>query len=353
MDSLAFLERAGTGKLQPVYVLHGDDDFLKRRVRMALRTWVLGNAEGEFGLARYPGETAAWAEVHDELETLPFLGSRRLVLVEDADAFVTRYRTALEKYVGAPAATGVLVLEVKSWPATTRLARMIDQAATLVCKAPSVSRVPDWCVHWASTQYGKPITGPAAQLLVRLVGPELGQLDQELAKLTTYVGEGKRIDTGDVDQLVGNSRAANTWKIFDAIAAGQMGEALAILDRLFAQGEEPMRLLGAFSHQLRQLAQAARLCVQGTPLTLALEQVGVLAFNIRGCEQLLRHLGRRRAERLYDWLLELDMGLKGGSQLPDRTQLERLVVQLARKTEDKQTKKVDRETGRQGDREEP
>jgi DNA polymerase-3 subunit delta len=45
----------------------------------------------------------------------------------------------------------------------------------------------------------------------------------------------------------------------------------------------------------------------------------------------LRHLGRPRAERLYDWLLEMNMGMRGGSTLSERTLLERFVVRLARK----------------------
>jgi len=43
-------------------------------------------------------------------------------------------------------------------------------------------------------------------------------------------------------------------------------------------------------------------------------------------KQQLRHLGRHRADRLYDWLIETDLGLKGSSQLPPRTLLERLVI---------------------------
>src|SRR5205085_2744898 len=113
----------------------------------------------------------------------------------------------------------------------------------------------------------------AAALLVELIGPEMGLLDQELLKLTSYVGDRKRIDVQDVDTLVGRSRAENTWKIFDAIGAGQTREALAILDRLLDQGDDPHRLLGAFSSQLRRLAQASRLAKLGRPLMVALEQV--------------------------------------------------------------------------------
>src|SRR5205807_5562196 len=136
------------------------------------------------------------------------------------------------------------------------------------------------------------LTASAARLLVDLVGAEMGQLDQELAKLAIYVGEAKRVDNEDVDKLVGSSRAENIWKIFDAIGSGQSGAALEILSRLFEQGEEPMRLLGAFSVQLRRLAQVGRLSQQGQPLSTAMDQAGVPPFVQRGCEQQLRHLGR-------------------------------------------------------------
>src|SRR5262249_43467628 len=253
---------------------------------------------------------------------------RRLVVVENADPFVTRHRAALEKYVSQPAETGILVLDVKSWPSNTRLAKQVAADAAIVCKAPPAYRLPDWCIRWAASHHGKQLTQPAARLLVDLVGTDMGLLDQELTKLAIYAGKASRIDTADVDQLVGNSRAENTFKVFDAIAAGKAGDALTILDRLFEQGEDALRILGAFSLQLRRLAQAARLNQRGHSLTSAFDEVDIPPFARQGCEQQLRHLGRR-VDRLYDWLLETDLGLKGGSTLPPRTLLERFVVRLA------------------------
>jgi DNA polymerase-3 subunit delta len=331
MDSLAFLDKAGKQKVQPVYVLHGDEDFLKRQVLAALQGLVLGQPGDSFGLSTHAGDRATFADVHDEVQTLPFLGPRRLVVVENADPFVTRHRPALEKYVTNPAPHGVLVLDVKLWPTNTRLAKLLDGPGTVTCKALAGQRLTEWCVRRMASSYGKQLSAPAAAMLVDLVGAEMGQLDQELAKLAAYAGEAARVDAGDVDALVGSSRAENTWKIFDAIAGGRPGEALEILDRLFEQGEDPLRVLGAFSMQLRRLAQAYRLTGQGQSLPGALAEAGVPPFAVRGAEQQLRHLGRRRADRLYDWLLETDLGLKGSSALPPRTLLERLVVRLARK----------------------
>jgi DNA polymerase-3 subunit delta len=330
MDSLAFLEMPPGPPPRPVYVLHGDEDFLKRQVLSALRALVLGPGDEDFGLSTLEGDKAAFAAVHDELTTLPLLGGQRLVVVHNADPFVTRHRAHLEKYLTRPAPCGVLVLEVKSWLSTTRLAKQVDAAGTIACKAPAAYKLANWCVQWAASRHGKQLLPAAANLLVDLVGADMGQLDQEMTKLAIYVDRGNRIEAGDVDKLVGSSRAENTWKIFDAMAQGKAAEALAILDRLLEQESEPLRILGAFSMQLRRLAQAARLTHQGLSLHAALEQAGFMPYNIKGGEQQLRHLGRRRADQLFDWLLEVDLGLKGFSQLPARTLLERLVVRLAR-----------------------
>jgi DNA polymerase III subunit delta len=333
MDSLTFLDRRPSAKPQPIYVLTGDEDFLKRQVLTALKALVLAGSDESFGLSIYTGDKAPLATVRDDLDTLPFLGPRRLVVVEEADPFVTLHRASLEKYVGQPSTTGVLVLVVKTWPATTRLAKLVSDAVTITCKAPAAYKLPPWCVEWAAALHGKQLTEPAAQLLVELIGGEMGQLDQELAKLAIYAGSAARIDVDDVDALVGRSQGANLFKIFDAIGSGRAGEALAILDRLFDQNEEPIRILGAFSMQLRRLAQAARLSQHGVPLPAAIGRVGVPPFAAKGSEQQLRHIGPRRAERLYDWLIEIDLGMKGSSPLPPRVLLERLIVQLAKARE--------------------
>jgi DNA polymerase-3 subunit delta len=326
MDSLTFLERAARSQPQPLYVVHGDEDFLKRLVLKAIRDLVFGPEAEDADTSTYAGDKATLAAVLDDLQTLPFFSPRRLVVVDDADPLVTRYRAALEKRVGQLPATATLVLNVKSWPSNTRLYKLVENGA-IGCKAPAAYKLPQWCVQWAQSCHGKQLALAAANLLVELVGPEMGLLDQELLKLALYVGAKPRIDSADVDKLVGSSRAEETWKIFTAIAQGQPREALGILDRLLEQGEDPLRLLGAFSWQLRRLVQAARRSEQGQPLNLALQEVGIK--NVPAGEQQLRHLGRR-TDRLYDWLLEVDFGLKGGSPMPPRLLLERFVLRLAR-----------------------
>jgi DNA polymerase-3 subunit delta len=329
MDAVAFLSRP-PAKAGPLYVLHGEESFLKRQAIRVIRNAAVGPEADEQAVAVKAGDTATFADVFDELETLPFFFPRRLVVVDNADPFVTEHRAELERKVGSLPSTGTLVLDVKSWAANTRLAKLVDNTATIVCKAPPSASVPGWCSEWAQAHHGKQLPSPAARLLADLVGPELGLLDQELAKLAVFVGKRARIETEDVDRLVGQSRMESTFKIFDAIAAGDSRQALAILDQAFDQGEEPYRILGAFGSQLKKLAQANRLTERGVAPSAALSQVGVPPFAVRGSEQQMRHLGRRRLDRLYDWLLQLYLDMRGNSPLPVRTLFERLVIRLAR-----------------------
>lgn len=331
MEALAFLERKKS-KPETLYVLPGDEAFLKREVLRAIKSLALGDDADESAMSTHAGERAAFAAVWDELETVPFFGPRRLVVVDNADPFVTKYRTQLEKKIEALPATGVLVLDVKQWPANTRLAKMVDNAATLVCKAPPAYKLPQWACEWAAARHQKPMVLAAGQLLVELVGAEMGLLDQEILKLAIYVGDRAKITEEDVDRLVGNSRAENVWQIFDLIGQGNPAEAIRFLQRLLGQGDDPQKILGMMGGQLRKLAQAGRLVAsQGLSVSNALAQAGFQPFVLNKVEQQLRHLGRHRALRLYAMFLELHMDLRGNSPLPAATLLERFVLRLAMK----------------------
>ena len=326
MDSLTFLK--DEGPVGPLYVLYGDEPFLKRRVLLSLRERALGPEGDAQSVATHTGATATFAEVFDELQTLPFFTRRRVVVVEEADPFVTEHRTQLERKFGNLPASGVLILEVKTWASNTRLAKMVPNLAAIECKVLKQNMLPAWCSNWAASQYQKQLPAPAAAMLVDYVGPEMGLLDQEILKCSIYVDPRRTIEMEDVDRLVGNNRSESIFKMFDAMAEGRTAQALGMFERALDQGEEPFKIMGAFNSQLRRLAKAHRLAARGKNLRDALATAGVPPFAISSSESLLRQLGQRRLRRLYDWLVEANLDLRGNSPLPERMILERFLVRL-------------------------
>jgi DNA polymerase III subunit delta len=335
MDALAFLEKAAKSKRQPVYVLLGDEDFLKRHVREAINSLVLGEIEHDLAVSPFGGEKLDFATVRDELDTLPFIGPARVVVVEGADPFVTNCRESLEKYVAKPSKVGVLILDVKTFPETTKLAKALPDASKIVCKAPAPNKLPDWCVGWAKTKLGKKLDPDAAHFLVELVGPQMGLLAQELDKLSVSIGTAPAITHETIDTYVGRSRSANVFHILDAIGENNAAKAFQLLTELFDEGEDPFGIAGVLGSQLRKLATVGRLLTEGQTLITAMDNAGVGKWPQarQSFEKQVKHLGRRRLDRILEWLVELQVGLRGGNALPERVQVERLVSQLARPRE--------------------
>ncbi|MBU4399184.1 MAG: DNA polymerase III subunit delta [Planctomycetes bacterium] len=342
----------------PVCAVFGDETFLRRQAILCLRSAVLGDDDGDFSLTAFEGRGTPFRDVHEELSTVAmFGGGRRLVVVEQADDFVSRWRAELEDYIAKPSRSGVLALDLHSLPGNTRLYKMIAADGLLIdCRAPAPARLTKWLADWAKRRHGVHLNPTAADVLAEIVGPELGLLDQELAKLALLAGDDRKITPEMVQRNVGGWRAKTTWEMLDAAMDGNVAEAMLQLDRLLSSGEQPIGLLGQISASLRRFAAATRLVLQAeaeakkvsgtfcakhpsgrsgkrflTPFSLrgALEQAGVRSFVLQKAERQLRLLGRHRGEQLYRWLLQADLDLKGKSTMPPRLVLERLIVRLS------------------------
>jgi DNA polymerase-3 subunit delta len=192
-----------------------------------------------------------------------------------------------------------------------------------------------WLVASAKKTHAVKLALPVAEQLAEMVGPELGLLDQELAKLALSVGPQKEITAEMVTRLVGAWRAKTAWDMLDAALDGNAPQALVQLDRLILAGEHPVAILGQISASLRRLAAATRLVLAGEAAgrrvspRAALERAGVKGYFLDKTERQLRRLGRHRGRQLYRWLIEADLDLKGDSPAPPRTILERLLAQIS------------------------
>lgn len=323
----------------PICAVAGDEAFLKREVLAAIRDQVLDDDEGEFSLTTFTGRDVQLRDVLDALATTTLFGSgRRLVIIDEADTFVTEHRGELETYVERPFAGGVLVLEVKTWPSTTRLARAVAASGlTIECKSLQESQVKRWLTQRATAKYQVRLDAGAADALLELLPPELGILAQELEKLSLLASTEKRIDAALVTQNVGGWRTRTTWDMVDAVADGRASDALEQLHRLISSGEKPQGLFPQMSHSLRQLAAATRILesaeAAGSRMTLhaALQQAGVPPFKLAAAERQLRQIGRDRARQLTGWLLAADLAMKGYNSADARARLEieRLIIRLS------------------------
>jgi len=337
----------------PLCAIAGDDAFLRHEVRTTLVRELSRDDQEEDsgeGLAceSFDGRVAEMPDVMDALRERSLFGAkRRIVVVEEADTMVKRCREKFEQYLEKPIAEAILVLEVKTWPGNTRLAKAVAKSGlTIRCQVPTQGRelteftkqLKGWLIHVARTQHEVELQRPAVDCLLEQLPTEVGILCQEVAKLSLLTTEGKAIDAGLVRKHVGSWRTRKTWDMIDAAAEGRAAEALDQLDRLLAAGEEPHALLPQMASTFRRFAAAARSYERAEsrrqPISLrtALQQSGMPPFKLSSAEGQLKQIGRPRAKQLYGWLLAADLQLKGYNSTKERARrvLETLIVRLAK-----------------------
>ena len=331
-----------------VVAIVGDEPFLAGQLLGLLRDRrVPDDADRSWAWREFDGDAIEDPrDVFDEAATVPmFAGATRVAVVRAADPFVTKSRPALETLAAGPRGPrGLVILEVKTFPATTRLAKsLVSQGAIIDVAVPARTDLAVWVRQWAKARHQCVLEAATAQRLLERLGNDLGQVDQAVQRLAgAHAGRGGPIPPEEVDDMVGSPQERSAWGMVDAAAAGNAPEALAALADLLASGENPIALFAQAATSLRRLSAAARLLGlpsgAGRPAGFdeALRAAGVAAWPkaLSQAREALQQLGGRRARQLPRQLAELDRSLKGDASrgLRARLALERLICMMARQS---------------------
>ncbi|GIW93859.1 MAG: DNA polymerase III subunit delta [Pirellulaceae bacterium] len=352
IHALDFLENSGAYLPAAATLLMGNEPYLRR---MVLDELIAQRAPDEGSYEVLQGPDLEWRDFSSHLETRSLFSPdrARLVVVDEAEAFVSDNRQKLEKYLANPSPATELVLIAHSINTDTKVYKLLATRHRVIrCTAPpgwggrgvDTGRVLQWLMSRAARVHRVTLDPKAGQVMLDRVGVDFGVLDQELARLAVLRLPETHLSVEFVDEHVGNWRMRTGWEMIDAMLRGDAATALQMLHRLLDSGEGDVSLVfGQLSWALRQYAAATRIVQraeragQRPQLPAALAAAGVRDVprgNVQRAVTNLRQIGRRRASQLYRWLLEIDLALKGTHSQPDRARfaLEQLILKLSRPT---------------------
>lgn len=348
----------------PLFVVVGDEPFLKQRAMDRIVQALSRGPEGIFGVrmadAEGPEEQrpSSLQEALADVSTPSLFSAGAVVVVKRADKLLGRAGApeALLEYLERPARSGTLVLDLKSLDGRTRLGRALrDSSAVVECKrlydqpppwkrdaAPHDNPLAQWIVQEGrgeNLSFGLPV----AQELAERVGNHLGALHEEIGKLALYLGAGSgrpaKVSSADVAASVGDYNEFGVFRFADAVGDRDLAEALRISRGLFEQGvrtfgsgerAQPARapgiLLERVHGKLREIFRARAVLDAGG----SAEDVGRALEKHRAfLPGLLAQAGRWPLERMHealDALFQAEIRMKTGSD--GRTEVERVLVQL-------------------------
>lgn len=319
-----------------VVVLHGKDAFLRLERGRQLES-ALQERFGGVDRMDLDGTNAALADVLDNLRTPGLFAGHKLVVLENAEAFMGAEdrRRAMERYAENPCSEATLLMRCASGWRPGNFDKLVAKVGAVIkCDSPTPMEAVKWCAARSLRRHQAEMEPAAAELLVEKLGPDLGRLDAELGKLAAAAarpGAGAtKVTRAIVQEFTGLSREEQAWEIQGPVLEGKADAALIKLDELLRVSRVPEVMIGwSLVDLARKVHDASCLLSQG-------ESEGAVARALKlwgPASSSVVRAGRRikpaAAARLFRMAVETDRATKNGTAPEPARAFEGLMVQLA------------------------
>ena len=336
VNAAAAIAQAKRGQLLPVYLVTGEERFLRDQVTAALREASLGSGVAAFNEDKFTAGEASADAVLSAARTVPMMANKRFVLVRSAERWDGSGDEAasldlVAAYAQAPVDSTCLVLVFDKLDGRRKLAALAKKQGFIVeCAILDRHALPGWIVERCA-QRGHAIDRETADVLAEIAGPELAYVSDAVERLSLYAGAGQPITEEAIADCVARVRTADTWALVDAVGARDLGLALKMLADAYDPRDRGLPLLGALAWSIRQLAKFQIAHAAGASVEEAARKAGVFQpFRARELAQKARGLKAKDLERWLLVLAETDVALKS-SRRPPEAILEDALTKLCRR----------------------
>lgn len=339
------IERAESGHLLPVWLLSGEERFLRDQALAAITKAALAGGLAELNLDRFTAGETPIDKVLAATRTVPMMAKRRVVVIRGLERWDTSTSESpseedgkalppldrLAEYAKAPIDTTCTILVAQKLDGRRKLVALAKKANFLVDCAPVDDRkLPAW-IRMRAEAKGHTIDQDVCELIAEIAGPDLSYLDDVLERLSLYVGSKTPITEDAVSVCVTRVKLADTWKLVDAASTKDLGKVLALFADVYDPRDRGLPLVGAVAWSLRQLLKLDAALRDGASIDEAARRAGIYpAFRAREHAKKLKAFRPRELERWLVIVQETDVALKSSRRPPDAI-LEEMFTRLCRR----------------------
>lgn len=269
------IEDALEGGARLLY-LQGDAGVLVDPLVEAAEAWGVARCGlPAFNHSRFRASDDNASDAISTARTVPMMADLRVVVLRDLDQARAALAESLIDYmkqsspttlfIGVAGAFGKPRKGEKSWG--TRFANAARKHGVYVSlKAKDVN--PRRFAHDHAAGLGLHLGRREADVLVELVGTDLGRLVQEVEKLAIYLGatpdgEAVRVTGEAMEDVCSALAEESVWELTSGIARQDRRLALRALHRLLSDGQEPHYLFAMVAMQLRKVLHGVQLLRRG------------------------------------------------------------------------------------------
>jgi len=256
------------GKPGQLYILHGEETYLRDYYLGKLRELLLSGGMGEFNFHEIKARDMSPHALEEAVDCLPMMAERTLVQITDFDLFKAgekdreAYIRIFEQLPDYCCVVFLYDLIEYKGDARTKLAAALKKQGTVVnFLRQEQGDLVDW-VRRRFRALGKDIDSRLALDLIFLSGDLMTSLIGEIEKIAAYSKQ-KHITRGDIEAVATPQLDAVVFRMTDAIGEGNFDKAMSVLGELYQMQEPPIKIMWSLGRQMRQLYSARLAREQG------------------------------------------------------------------------------------------
>ena len=310
-----------------IYLLHGQEDYLKRLYRDKLRNAII-SPEDTMNFSYFEGKDFPVQELISIAHTVPFFSERRLILVENSGCF--KNQSDLPDYIGDFPESTYLVFVEREVDKRNRMYKAVQKKGTV---SEMNGLTEDDLKLWIAQSLkkdGKKITEQNIMYMVQKTGPDMKNLENELEKLISYVGEEPVINREAIDAVCVVQTEGKIFQMIDEIGMKKQDKALSLYYDLLAVREKPMSILFLLIRHFNILLQIKELDRTGIPAGQMASKIGIPPFTVK---KYIGHAKNFSIDQLKENITraaEVEEGIKTGLLL-EQIGVELLIVEFSQK----------------------
>ncbi len=286
-----------------IITLTGANTFLlKRELKRLVDAFV--SEYGDMALERLDGEELAYDRLRESLQSMPFLASKKLVVLRSPGANKEFAEKAAALLGDLPETTDVIIVEPKLDKRLSYYKFLKANSTYHEYPEADAPALIQWLVGEANAQQAS-ITREDARYLIDRVGTNQQLVANELDKLIAYSSQ---ITRQSIDLLTEPTSVSSIFDLLDAALAGRATQALALYQEQRNQKVEPQQILAMLAWQLHTLA-IVKVAGSRDPGMIA-KEAKLNPYVVRKTQTVASHLTLKQVALLLDRTLALDIRLK-------------------------------------------
>ena len=335
-------------KLNTIYLFHGEEDYLIDYTLKLIKDKYIDNCFETLNYQILEGKDIQFEDIHNACETLPFMSEKKIIVVKDlgifsrkkkgeiSEAKPSKKKDPLIEYVKTLADYVCLIFVEKE--------RKVDKSKSIVKTIGKTGEVVEFnklrgkdLNDWISNtfkKHNKTISQYSLNYFIeysfyfsRESNKTLYDLENEIVKLSNFVGEKKEVTIDDINNVMAKSLETNIFTLLDSISTKNVNNSIKIFNEMSTSNGRYLKILHMIVRQFRLIKHCIVLTDGGYVGKDAMAKLKIGSYEYNKIARQSHNFNLVKVNKALNLCLDCDKRIKTGS-MDSKLAIEMLIIKL-------------------------